>query len=67
MMPLAHPGVCVLAQNVFIIPLDLTFFFLCGGDTVAVLPVHHTLYVYLSVCPYLFPLVFAVSVVIPTS
>jgi hypothetical protein len=25
MMPLAHPGVCVLAQNVFIIRLDLTF------------------------------------------
>jgi hypothetical protein len=26
MMPLAHPGVCVLAQNLFIIRLDLTFF-----------------------------------------
>ena len=25
------------------------FFFLCGGDTAAVLPVHPTLYVYLSV------------------
>ncbi len=26
MMPLAHPGVCVLAQNIFIIRLDLSFF-----------------------------------------
>jgi hypothetical protein len=60
MMPLTHPGVCVLAQNLFFIRLGLTFF-LCGGDTAAVLPVHPTLYV------YLFPLVFAVSVVIPTS
>jgi hypothetical protein len=65
-MPLTHPGVCVLAQNLFFIRLGLTFF-LCGGDTAAVLPVHPTLYVYLSLCPYLFPLVFAVSVVIPTS
>jgi len=28
MMPFAHFGVCVLAQNIFIIRLDLTFFFL---------------------------------------
>jgi hypothetical protein len=55
MMPFAHPGVCVLAQNIFIIRLDLTFFLLCGGDAAAVLPMHPTLYVYLSVCPYLFP------------
>ena len=27
MMSLGHPGVCVLAQNLFIIRLDLTFFF----------------------------------------
>jgi hypothetical protein len=25
MMPLTHPGVCVLAQNLFIIRLDLFF------------------------------------------
>jgi hypothetical protein len=67
-MPLAHPGVCVLAQNLLIIRLDLTFFFPYAAETLSpVLPVHSTLYVYLSVSPYLFPLVFTVSVVIPTS
>jgi len=55
MMPLAHSGVCVLAQNLFIIRLDLTFFSLCGGDAAAVLPVHPTLYVYLSVCALIYP------------
>lgn len=35
MIPVAYPGVCLLAQNLLIIRLDLTFFFLCGGDAVA--------------------------------
>lgn len=66
-MSLAHFGVCVLAQNLFIIRPDLTFFSFAAET----LPLYYQCIprVRLSLCvlPYLFPLVFAVSVVIPTS
>jgi len=35
MMPFAHFGVCVLAQNIFIIRLDLTFFFSYAAETLS--------------------------------
>ena len=58
---------CACSHKISSLFDSIFLFFLCGGDTAAVLPMHPTLYVCLSVCPYLFPLVFAVSVVIPTS
>jgi len=33
MMSLGHPGVCVLTQNIFLIQLDLTFFFSSAAGT----------------------------------
>ena len=46
---------CAGSHKIFSLFDSIFFFFLCGGDTAAVPLVHPTLYVYLSVCPYLFP------------
>jgi hypothetical protein len=60
MMPLAHPGVCVLTQNLFIIRLDLTFFLLmrwrhCRCTTIA------SDFVRLSLCALIYFLSFLLS------
>ena len=57
-----HSGVRVLAPNPSLFLPFLTRPRRCPCTTIT-----STLYVYLSLCSYLFPLVFAVSVVIPTS